>query len=72
MLIVSMLLLCAENNLGNPQCKTIINTGFVTTVEDCMKSLEIGIRVAENNGWTVARYECYDWLKGGDLSTIIK
>lgn len=64
-MISTILLVCSlETNV----CKTLANATVVATVEECLSSLEIGIGLAEEQGWTVVNYTCLDWSKGTKIN----
>ncbi len=42
-------------------CKSAVSPILYDTEISCQNSLVIGIRVAQQQGWTVIDYHCYDW-----------
>jgi hypothetical protein len=42
-------------------CKSAVSPILYDTEISCQTSLVIGIRIAEQQGWTVVGYHCYDW-----------
>lgn len=62
----AIILGCALTASGEPDtnnCMGFMSPYVWENLTECMEALALGIPFAENQGWYVKDYECYDWKK---------